>query len=142
MSNKKDGPVLTVDVLIPNEGGKVLVIRRGHEPFKGAWCLPGGKVDPGETVEEAGIREVAEETGLQVTIERVVGIYSTPERDPRGHYVSIVLMAHTVQQVPHVTQEALELEWAEPAEPREMAFDHARILADHAERPGLAPVLS
>lgn len=127
-------PTLTVDVIIPNEQGQVLVIRRGHAPYEGLWCLPGGLVDAGEMVEAAAVREVKEETGLDVTIARVHGIYSKNGRDPRGHYVSITLVAHVVEGTPQVTEEATEWQWVEPKEKLEMAFDHARILADHAER--------
>lgn len=124
-------PTLTVDVLIPNEQGELLVIRRGTAPFKGMWCWPGGMVDPGETVKAAGIREVKEETGLTVTVDRVVGIYSELGRDPRGQYVSIALLAHPVKGTPQVTEEATEWKWAASDVKMEMGFDHARIRADH-----------
>lgn len=142
IGNRSDRPVLTVDVLVPNDTGQLLFIKRGHEPYRGSWCLPGGLVDPGETVEMAAIREVEEETGLKVSIERIVGIYSAPGRDPRGHYVSVAVLAHAVDQVPSVTEEALQWEWVDPTEAREMAFDHGRIVMDHVERPGRLPVLA
>ena len=122
---------LSVDVLIPDANGNLLVIRRGHAPYQGMWCWPGGMVDPGETVETTGIREVKEETGLAVEIDRVLGIYSAMGRDPRGHYISITLLAHPVQGKPQVTDEATELKWCAPNEELEMGFDHARIRADY-----------
>lgn len=135
MSNSKAieeaRPTLTVDVLIPNDDGGLLVIRRGHMPFEGMWCWPGGLVDPGENVRTAGIREVKEETGLTVKIDRVLGIYSDLGRDPRGHFVSIALLAHPVNGKPQVTEEATEWKWAEPQEKLEMGFDHARIRKDY-----------
>ena len=79
---------LTVDAIIPYQG-KIVVIRRKNEPFKGYYALPGGIVEYGETVEEAVLREVKEETGLDVKIHKLVGVYSDPKRDPRGHFVSI-----------------------------------------------------
>jgi ADP-ribose pyrophosphatase YjhB (NUDIX family) len=69
-------PKLMVDVVIPSERGVVL-IRRGSEPFKGKWALPGGFVEVGETVEEAADRETAEETSLVVEVARLVGVYSS-----------------------------------------------------------------
>ncbi len=89
-------------------------------------------MDPGETVETAGIREVQEETGLQVRIGRVVGIYSALGRDPRGHYISITLLAIPVDAEPQVTEEATEWKWAPMNEKLEMAFDHARIRNDYS----------
>ncbi len=77
-------PKLMVDVVIPSEGGRVVLIRRGSEPFEGRWALPGGFVEVGETVEEAAASEAEEETGLQVEILRLVGVYSDPDRDPRA----------------------------------------------------------
>src|SRR4051812_3054373 len=77
-----------VDVVIPSEQGVVLV-RRGSEPFEGRWALPGGFVEGGETVRQAAVREAAEETGLTVEVSRLVGVYSEPDRDPRGHNVSV-----------------------------------------------------
>jgi len=124
-------PTLTVDVLIPNEKGELLVIRRGHAPYQGMWCWPGGMVDPGETVRTTGIREVQEETGLEVEIDKVLGIYSEFGRDPRGHFISIVLLAHPVKGTPQVTEEATDWKWAASDEKLEMAFDHARIRANY-----------
>lgn len=127
-------PVLTVDVIIQNDQGEVLLIRRGHTPFEGMWCLPGGKVDPGETVEAAAMREVKEETELEVKIDRIAGVYSANGRDPRGHYVSLVLVASEMKGKPKITEEATEWQWVDPREKLEMAFDHARILSDFLKR--------
>lgn len=122
--------ILTVDVLIPDRQGRIVLIRRGHEPFLGMWSFPGGIVDPGETVEQAAVREVKEEIKLDVTIDRVIGIYSNPGRDPRGQFVSVALLADPTEEEPQLTAEALEWKRAEPDTDLEMAFDHARILHD------------
>src|SRR5512136_1243848 len=81
-------PVLAVDCIILFEGGIVL-IRRKNPPFQGCYALPGGFVEVGERVEDAAIREAREETGLDITILGLIGVYSDPHRDPRGHVVSI-----------------------------------------------------
>ena len=135
-------PTLTVDVIIPNGKGEVLVIRRGHAPFQGMWCFPGGLVDPGEQVGTAAIREVKEETELDVRIARVLGIYSAMGRDPRGHYISITLIAEAVAQDPSITEEATEWQWVDPHKPLEMAFDHAHILADFVQHGSTNAVLA
>src|SRR4028119_1122426 len=81
-----------VDVVIPSGRGIVL-IRRAGDPFEGQWALPGGFVEVGETVGEAAAREAAEETGLAVELAHLVGVYSDPGRDPRGHNVSVAFLA-------------------------------------------------
>lgn len=81
-------PLLTVDIIIV-VGGKIVLIRRRNLPYKGCWALPGGFVDLGETVEAAAVREAREETGLEVELQGLVGVFSDPDRDPRGHTVSV-----------------------------------------------------
>ena len=67
----------------------MLLIRRKHDPYAGCYALPGGFVEIGETVEAACRREAREETGIEVGELRLVGVYSDPSRDPRGHTVSV-----------------------------------------------------
>jgi len=85
-------PLLTVDALIIFEG-KLVLIRRRNPPFKDSFALPGGFVEVGETVEEAVIREAKEETGLDIELIKLLGVYSDPSRDPRGHTVSVCYLA-------------------------------------------------
>ncbi|WP_273846381.1 NUDIX hydrolase [Rubrobacter calidifluminis] len=123
-------PKLTVDVVIPDRDGRVVLIRRANEPFRGRWALPGGFVDVGETVEQAARREVREETGLEVELERLVGVYSEPARDPRGHNVSVAFLAHPVGDAgPRGSDDASEALLLDPAVV-ELAFDHDRIIRD------------
>lgn len=85
-------PLLAADAAILYRGGIVL-IRRDNPPFQGCYALPGGFVEVGETVEAAAIREAREETGLEIELLGLVGIYSDPARDPRGHVVSAAFLA-------------------------------------------------
>ncbi len=89
-------PLLTVDVAAVSTAAavpRVLLIQRGNPPFAGRWALPGGFVEEGERVIDAAPRELAEETGLRVAQLRLLGVYDTPGRDPRGWTVSIVYLA-------------------------------------------------
>ncbi|MEZ4756029.1 MAG: NUDIX hydrolase [Flavobacteriales bacterium] len=131
MGGTTDRVALTVDAVITDPSGRVLVMERGTAPFRGTWVFPGGYVDPGETVEQACMREVREELGLEVRLTGLIGIYSEPGRDPRGSVVSIAYRAEVVGGTLTVTAEARAHRWLEPDEEVPMGFDHARILADH-----------
>lgn len=124
-------PLLTTDCVIWDNKGRVLLIRRKNEPFKGGHALPGGFVDIGETVEAACRREVLEESGLTVGPLRLLGIYSDPGRDPRGHTVSVAYMAFLPRApAPKAGSDAEVAEWVENWRAIELAFDHAQIIAD------------
>jgi 8-oxo-dGTP diphosphatase len=92
VANRIVTPLLAVDAVILYAGGIVL-IKRDNPPFAGCYALPGGFVEVGETVEAAAIREAREETGLDIDLLGLVGIYSNPDRDPRGHVVSAAFLA-------------------------------------------------
>jgi 8-oxo-dGTP diphosphatase len=117
-----------VDVVIPSGRGIVL-IRRAGDPFEGQWALPGGFVEVGETVEAAAAREAAEETGLAVELARLVGVYSDPDRDPRGHNVSVAFLARVVGGDLVAATDAAEVAVLDP-DSVELAFDHQSIIAD------------
>jgi 8-oxo-dGTP diphosphatase len=124
-------PALATDCAIFDPDDRVLLIRRGNEPFKGAYALPGGFVEMGETVEAACRREVEEETGLEVGALVLVGVYSDPSRDPRGHTVSVVYttrLSHAA--VPRAGSDAACAEWVAHWNEQKLAFDHAKILAE------------
>lgn len=127
---RPETPLLTVDVIIElaRQDGRIVLVQRKHEPL--GWALPGGFVDIGETVEQAAAREAKEETGLAVTLEYLLGVYSDPRRDPRGHTVSVVFVA-TATGEPSGGDDAADAQVFDPCKPPEMAFDHARILADY-----------
>ena len=121
-------PKIMVDVVIPSEEGVVL-IRSARDPCEGQWALPGGFVEVGETVEAAAAREAAEETGLAVEIARLVGVYSDPGRDPRGHNVSVAFLARVVGGDLVAATDAAEVAVLDP-DSVELAFDHRRIVVD------------
>ena len=123
------GPALTVDGVVV-EGNAVLLIRRRNPPFAGDYALPGGFVDYGETVEAAVVREVREETGLEVVVARLVGVYSDPNRDPRGHTVSITYLVHRRDGTLAGADDAEDARFFLFDALPPLAFDHARILAD------------
>jgi 8-oxo-dGTP diphosphatase len=127
-------PEVSVDLVIELEdrpGRPVVLIRRGHPPPGHA--LPGGFVDIGETVEQAAVREAREETGLDVTLGELLGVYSDPARDPRGHTVTIAYVARA-RGNPVAGDDAAAILVADPASPPPLAFDHGRILADYVAR--------
>ena len=86
-------PFPTVDAIIYEPERGIVLIDRKFEPL--GWALPGGFVDYGETVEAAAVREALEETGLQVTLQALVGVYSDPTRDPRLHTITTVFQARS-----------------------------------------------
>jgi len=121
-------PVPTVDIII-EIGNKIVLIERRHEPF--GWAIPGGFVDYGEKLEDAAWREAKEETSLDVTLKCLLGVYSSPRRDPRRHTISAVYIA-SAKGRPEAADDAKNLGlFALNAVPAEMAFDHAEILADY-----------
>ena len=126
-------PALTTDCVVFDARGYVLLIRRKYDPFKGAYALPGGFVDVGETVENGCRRELKEETGLEVGALRLVGVYSDPDRDPRGHTCSIAYLAQVGRLEPRAGDDAAAAEWVADWRAETLAFDHAQILGD-AER--------
>jgi 8-oxo-dGTP diphosphatase len=127
----RKGPVLTVDIVIQRNDDSIVLVRRRNPPFKGQWAIPGGFVEYGETVEHAAVREAKEETGLEVELTRIIGVYSDPNRDPRGHTVSICFLAREVGGALRADTDAKDAKGFDPPSlPTRLAFDHDRILAD------------
>ena len=119
----------------------LLLIRRGAPPFLGGYALPGGFMEVGETAEQGCARELLEETGIEVAPERLrlIGVYSDPSRDPRGHCVSLAFTARLDRGSPAAGDDAAAVEVVADWRRVEMAFDHAKIVAD-AERLWLGSV--
>jgi 8-oxo-dGTP diphosphatase len=123
-------PLLTVDCVVVDRQDRVLLIRRGHEPYKGGFALPGGFVDIGETTETAARRELLEETGVKAGKLTLLGVYSDPKRDPRGHTCSVVYVTRVARATAKAGDDAADVAWVPIAGRRPMAFDHAKILSD------------
>ncbi|MBF0108810.1 MAG: NUDIX hydrolase [Magnetococcales bacterium] len=125
-------PLLTADILIelqdlPNR--PIVLIERKNPPH--GWAIPGGFVDRGERVEHAARREALEETGLQVELKQLLGLYSAPDRDPRFHTVTALYVAQA-HGLPEARDDARNVAIHDIDNlPRELAFDHALMLRDY-----------
>jgi 8-oxo-dGTP diphosphatase len=121
-------PLLTVDaVILFGEG--IVLIKRQNPPYQGFYALPGGFVEVGERVEEAVCREAREETGLEIELLGLVGAYSDPGRDPRGHVVSLCYLALGKGELRSgsdaISAEVFSLQALPP-----LAFDHCQMIGD------------
>lgn len=130
-------PKVTVDAICVSNG-RLLLIKRRNDPYKDHWALPGGFVEVGETTENAVIREMKEETNLDFRIGGLVGVYSEPDRDVRGHAVSITYWgwARDADELKS-GDDAAHAEWIEVDDVirmvKELAFDHGKMVTDFRE---------
>lgn len=111
------------------EGGKILLIRRGKEPFKGEWGVPGGRIEDDETAEQCLVREMKEETGLDVVPLKLIGLYSEPKRDPR----LIIAAAYLVKRIGGEVRggdDAAEAKWYELDDIPPLCTDHGKMVKD------------
>ncbi len=125
-------PLVAVDAVIIFQQNSIVLIRRKNSPFKGELALPGGFVDIGETVEQACIREAYEETNINVKILNLIGVFSDPRRDPRGHNISVSFLCVPVseKEIPRAKDDAKSLEIIplDKVINFRLAFDHMEII--------------
>ena len=120
-------PSVAVDGIVLH-GGKLVAVRRKNEPYRGMPALPGGFVELGETTADAVVREVREETGLETRVKRLVGVFSDPRRDPRGHVISIVYELDAVGGRLKAGSDAAAIVHVNLSAVPGMAFDHNEIV--------------
>lgn len=123
-------PLLAVDCVAFDSKGRLLLIRRGNPPFQGQYALPGGFVEVGETVEDACRRELLEETGVKAGKLTLIGIYSDPARDPRGHTVAPAFLTRIRAATAKAGDDAAAAEWVDNWKSLKLAFDHSKIIRD------------
>jgi 8-oxo-dGTP diphosphatase len=111
------------------ESGKLLLIKRAKEPFKGEWALPGGRIEDNETAEQCLKREMKEETGLDVEPVRFTGLYSDPERDPRRVIAASYVVRRTGGEL-QAGDDAGEAAWFPLNNLPMLAADHKKIIQD------------
>lgn len=122
---------LAVDAIVLVDN-KIALIKRKNPPFEGYYALPGGFVERGETVEQALVREVKEEIGLDIRIVKLVGVYSDPERDPRGHVISLCYLVEASGTMAP-DSDAKYVEPFDVSHLPELAFDHEQMIDDAME---------
>jgi 8-oxo-dGTP diphosphatase len=122
-------PLATVDIIVELAGGIVLV-RRRNEPL--GWALPGGFIDRGESAANAARREAKEETGLDVALTELLGVYSDPRRDPRGFFTISTVFIGRAGGTPQGGDDAAEARvFPLDALPRDVVFDHPTMIEDY-----------
>lgn len=114
-------------VIIENQ--RILLIKRAAEPFKGEWAVPGGRIENNESAEQCLKREMKEETGLDVEPITLVGIYSNPNRDPRG-IIAAVYLCKIISGIPKAGDDASEAKWFELNDLPKLASDHGKMVKD------------
>ena len=127
-------PIPTVDVIL-QKGSEVLLIKRKNEPFKDHLALPGGFVNQGEKVETAALREVSEETSLEIEPVDILGVYSDPKRDPRRHILTVVFIGIILKSVSNPKDDSSAIQWIQldDIQKKDIAFDHKQILSDYIQ---------
>lgn len=124
-------PSVTADCVVfsrEETGLSVLLIERVNEPFKGCWAFPGGFMDMDEDAEACAIRELKEETGLEIRSMKQVGAFTEVNRDPRGRTVSIAYYAMVVKSEVKASDDAAQARWFPIDSVPPLAFDHEEIL--------------
>ena len=133
--DKPRNPIPTIDIIVVenSNSNKVLLIKRKKDPFKDYFSLPGGFVNEGEKVEDAVRREAEEELLVKVEPIDILGVYSDPNRDPRGHIMSITFIVKIITGELKAGDGVAELKWIEINNLGniKIGFDHLKILSDY-----------
>lgn len=130
-------PAVTADCIVfSREDDKlwVLLIRRKNEPYKDSWAIPGGFMNIDESAEAAAVRELKEETGLEVSRIEQLKAYSSPDRDPRERVITIAFIAESKIRDVKGSDDAAEAQWFDITNLPPLAFDHELILNDAIAR--------
>lgn len=129
-------PSITADIFIFDENLNFILIKRKNDPYKDYWALPGGFVEYGESVETAAVREAKEETSIDVELKDLVNVYSEPDRDPRGHTITVAYIAKGNMNNMKADSDAKEIGVfsQEKLEEIKIAFDHEKIIKDCLNR--------
>ena len=132
-------PSVTVDVIIftlRDNDLQVLLVKRKHPPFEGMWAIPGGFVGIDESLEEAALRELEEETGVRDVYLEQLYTFGDPDRDPRGRVITVAYFAVVPADAirPRAGDDASEARWWSIYDLPPLAFDHADILAYALQR--------
>jgi 8-oxo-dGTP diphosphatase len=127
---KPETPWLAADAVVFDETGGILLIRRKYPPFQGHFALPGGFVEIGETTDAAALRELKEETGIEGSSPRLIGVYSDPARDERHHVVSIAYLVQARSFDVRAGDDAADAHFVANWQQEKLAFDHRQIIAD------------
>jgi len=130
---KYKSPKITADGAVFKDG-KILLVKRKNDPFRGKWALPGGFVEYGEKTEDAVVREVFEETNLKTKIIDLVGVYSNPDRDPRGHTITVVYLLEVVSGDLCGGDDAMDAKFFELDMLPVLSFDHDIVIKDLVRR--------
>ncbi|MBI4100777.1 NUDIX hydrolase [Candidatus Microgenomates bacterium] len=128
---KRKTRAATVDGLIIKDN-KLLLVKRGKEPYQGFWALPGGYVEWHETCEEAVVREISEETQLATQVKNIIGVYSAPSRSPH-HTISIGYLLKILSGEIQKSEESSDIGWFPLDCLPPLAFDHKNIVDDYLE---------
>src|SRR5918912_2825698 len=133
MSDNRN-PTPTVDVIL-QKGSEILLIKRKNKAFEDHLALPGVRVNEGEKVETAALREVREETSLEIEPVDILGVYSDPQRDPRRHILTVVFIGIILKGIPNPKDDSSEIQWIklEDIQKKDLAFDHKQILSDYIQ---------
>lgn len=125
-------PSLTTDIFIFDDDFNFILIKRKNNPYKDYWALPGGFVEYGESVETSAIREAKEETSIDVELKDLVNVYSNPDRDPRGHTISIAFTAKGDFSTRNADSDASDIDIFSEQNLNQinLAFDHDKIIKD------------